>query len=159
MSDGLPPLRDVIRRHEITARKSMGQNFLLDPNLGLLNKAVSYLPFVDQGPFNIYSVPGIVWTQLMANQISLKVMLLTPAFRNMNGVLEEAARVSGASNFRTMTRVTLPVMVPALVVVFMLNLVRVFQSFEMEQLLGTSWGFYVYSTKIFQFIRIFDPPQ
>ena len=33
MSDGLPPLRDVIRRHEITARKSMGQNFLLDPNL------------------------------------------------------------------------------------------------------------------------------
>ena len=30
---GLPPLRDVIRRHGLTARKSLGQNFLLDLNL------------------------------------------------------------------------------------------------------------------------------
>ena len=29
----LPPLRDVIRRHDLTARKSLGQNFLLDLNL------------------------------------------------------------------------------------------------------------------------------
>ena len=31
--DGLPPLRDVIRRHDLRARKSLGQNFLLDLNL------------------------------------------------------------------------------------------------------------------------------
>jgi 16S rRNA (adenine1518-N6/adenine1519-N6)-dimethyltransferase len=31
--DELPPLREVIRRHELTARKSLGQNFLLDLNL------------------------------------------------------------------------------------------------------------------------------
>ena len=31
--DDLPPLRDVIRRHELSARKSLGQNFLLDLNL------------------------------------------------------------------------------------------------------------------------------
>jgi 16S rRNA (adenine1518-N6/adenine1519-N6)-dimethyltransferase len=31
--DELPPLRDVIRRHGLTARKSLGQNFLLDLNL------------------------------------------------------------------------------------------------------------------------------
>ena len=31
--DGLPPLRDVIRRHGLAARKSLGQNFLLDLNL------------------------------------------------------------------------------------------------------------------------------
>jgi hypothetical protein len=31
--DGLPPLRDVIERHELRARKSLGQNFLLDLNL------------------------------------------------------------------------------------------------------------------------------
>jgi 16S rRNA (adenine1518-N6/adenine1519-N6)-dimethyltransferase len=32
-ADGLPPLRDVIRRHDLSARKSLGQNFLLDLNL------------------------------------------------------------------------------------------------------------------------------
>ncbi len=31
--DGLPPLRDVIRRHGLIAKKSLGQNFLLDLNL------------------------------------------------------------------------------------------------------------------------------
>ncbi len=33
MFDGLPPLRDVISTHGLTARKSLGQNFLLDLNL------------------------------------------------------------------------------------------------------------------------------
>ena len=31
--DGLPPLRDVIERFELRAKKSLGQNFLLDLNL------------------------------------------------------------------------------------------------------------------------------
>ncbi len=33
MIDDLPPLRDVIQRHGLSARKSLGQNFLLDLNL------------------------------------------------------------------------------------------------------------------------------
>lgn len=31
--DSLPPLREVIARHELSARKALGQNFLLDLNL------------------------------------------------------------------------------------------------------------------------------
>src|SRR5271157_72828 len=31
--DDLPPLREVIRRYALAARKSLGQNFLLDLNL------------------------------------------------------------------------------------------------------------------------------
>ncbi|SFB78853.1 16S rRNA (adenine(1518)-N(6)/adenine(1519)-N(6))-dimethyltransferase RsmA [Tropicimonas isoalkanivorans] len=31
--DGLPPLREVIRQHGLAAKKSLGQNFLLDLNL------------------------------------------------------------------------------------------------------------------------------
>jgi 16S rRNA (adenine1518-N6/adenine1519-N6)-dimethyltransferase len=33
MNDGLPPLREVIQRHGLAAKKSLGQNFLLDLNL------------------------------------------------------------------------------------------------------------------------------
>jgi 16S rRNA (adenine1518-N6/adenine1519-N6)-dimethyltransferase len=32
-ADDLPPLRDVIRRHGLSAKKALGQNFLLDLNL------------------------------------------------------------------------------------------------------------------------------
>ncbi len=138
---------------------TVGWVFLLDPDVGLLNRLVGFLPFVEDSPFNIYSVGGIIWTHLMANTISGTVMLLTPAFRNMDSALEEASRTAGASNFQTMIRVTFPVMVPPIILVFMLSLVRVFQSFETEQILGTPINFYVYSTKIFQFVRFFDPPN
>ena len=32
-AEDLPPLRDVIRRHGLSAKKALGQNFLLDLNL------------------------------------------------------------------------------------------------------------------------------
>ena len=132
---------------------------LMDPDLGLLNKLFEFLPFVEEGPFNIFSVPGIVWAQVMANGIAGKVMLLTPAFRNMDASLEEAARVSGASTLRTMLRMTLPLMAAPMVLVSALQMVRIFQSFEIEQLLGVPFGFYVYSTLIFRLIRLDGLPD
>src|SRR5215208_1840321 len=108
---------------------------------------------LDQGPFNIFSVPGIVWANLMGHGISIKVMLMTPAFRNMDSTLEEAARVGGASNLRTLFKVTLPLMISPMVLVFALQLLRVFQSFETVYLLGVPFGFYVYSTKVFALVR------
>jgi iron(III) transport system permease protein len=127
---------------------------LLDPDLGFVNIGLRKLfPAIESGPFNIFSVPGILWANLMANGIAVKVILLTPAFRNMDASMEEAARVSGASNLRTMLRVTLPLMATPMVLVFALQLVRIFQSFEIEQLLGVPFGFFVYSTMIFDMVR------
>lgn len=135
---------------------TVGWTFLLDPESGLLNVGLSYLGI---GSFNIYSVSGIVFAHLMSNQISQGVMLLTPAFRNMDLALEEAGRTSGASTLRTMLRVTLPLMLPPILVVFMLKMARMMQSFEIEQILGTPINFYIYSTKIYNYMRLFEPPE
>ncbi len=126
---------------------------LLDPDIGMINVALTKLGLFEQGAFNIFSVPGIVWANLMSHGISIKVMLMTPAFRNMDATLEEAARVGGASNLRTLLKVTLPLMISPMIMVFALQLLRVFQSFETEYLLGMPFGFYVYSTKIYTLIR------
>ena len=126
---------------------------LLDPYIGFINVILMELPFIDEGPFNIFSVEGIVWVNLMGNGIVLKVMLLTPAFRNMDAAMEEAARVSGAGNLRTALKVTLPLMITPMVLVLALQLLRVFQSFETELLLGEPFNFYVYSTKIYALVR------
>jgi iron(III) transport system permease protein len=128
---------------------------LLDPDVGVINVALRSIFHLEQGPFNIFTVPGIVWANLMGHGISIKVMLLTPAFRNMDSTLEEAARVGGASNLRTFFKVTLPLMISPMILVFALQLLRVFQSFETEYLLGLPFGFYVYSTKIYALVR--DP--
>ena len=132
---------------------------LMDPSFGLFNVALTQLPFIDEGPFNIFSIQGIVWAHIMANGVSVKVMLMTPAFRNMDASMEEAARVSGASTMRTMLRVTLPLMISPMVLVFALQLLRIFQSFETELLLGGPIGFFVYSTKIFEMVRQSDIPN
>jgi iron(III) transport system permease protein len=132
---------------------TVGWLMLLDPDIGLINVFARRWFSLDAAPFNIYSLPGIVWAHLMANGISIKVMLLTPAFRNMDASLEEAARVSGGSNLFTMTRVTLPLMVAPMALVLSLQLLRVFQSFEIEQLLGLQFGFFVYSTLIYDLVR------
>jgi iron(III) transport system permease protein len=126
---------------------------LLDPDIGLINVGLTKLGLFSQGPFNIFSVPGIVWANLMGHGIAIKVMLLTPAFRNMDSTLEEAARVGGASNWLTLFKITLPLMISPMILVFALQLLRVFQSFETEYLLGVPFGFYVYSTKIYALVR------
>ena len=139
---------------------TVGWTFLLDEYKGLLNVAlVKWVPFIDEPIFNIYSLSGIVFVHLMSSVIPQGVMLLTPAFRNMDATMEEAGRTSGASSFRTALRVTLPLMTPAIVLVFMLKLVRMFQGFEIEQILGTNWGFYVYSTRMYHFLRHGEIPD
>ena len=138
---------------------TMAWIMLMDSDYGLLNKGMEWLPFIDQGPFDIFSIPGIVWVHIMGNGISTKVMLMTPAFRNMDASMEEAARVSGASNVVTMFRVTLPLMVSPMALVFALQLLRVFQSFETELLLGVPFGFFVYSTKIYEMVRYSQIPN
>jgi iron(III) transport system permease protein len=131
---------------------------LLDPDIGYINILGRKLPFVDGPIFDIFSVAGMVWVSVMGNGIALKVMLLTPAFRNMDAALEQAATVSGASNIKTMLRVTLPLMAPPIALVTALQIMRIFQSFETELLLGTPIGFYVYSTLIYDVVRLSEPP-
>jgi iron(III) transport system permease protein len=142
-----------------TLSVTIGWTFLLDDTVGMLNIALMrWVPFINEPIFNIYSLSGIIFAHLMANAISQSVMLLTPAFRNMDVTFEEAGRISGASKMGTAFRITLPLMTPPMVLVFMLMLVRMFQSFDIEQILGKPFGFFIYSTRIFDFIRFFEPP-
>jgi iron(III) transport system permease protein len=132
---------------------------LLAPQWGFLNRAVATLPGVESGPFNVYSFWGIVFVRLMTDGIAFFVILLTPIFRNMDGSLEEAARISGMSGLMTSLRVTLPIMVAPIFIVAALQLIKFFQGFEVEYLLGSQFGYYVYSTLIYQMVYVDPDPQ
>ena len=134
---------------------TFGWMLLLDPSTGLINNWLRQLPFGLN--FDIYSFSGIIWAHVMANGISTKVMLMTPAFRRMDASMEEASRMSGASPLTTLLRITIPAMTPVIIVVFLLSVIRIFSSFETELLLGVPWGFYVYATKIVDLARQ-EPP-
>ena len=113
------------------------------------------LPFVHDPPFNIYSFWGIVWAHLASHAIAVKVMLLTPTFRNLDSALEEASRTVGAGRLRTLVGIVLPVTLPALLAILLLAMIRAMQSFEIELVLGPPFHFYVYSTLVYTFIFAF----
>jgi iron(III) transport system permease protein len=136
---------------------TFGWMLLLDPSTGLVNNWLRNIPFISGLNFDIYSFSGIIWAHLMANGVSTKVMLMTPAFRRMDASMEEASRMSGANSLTTLLRITIPAMTPVIIVVFLLSVIRIFSSFETELLLGVPWGFYVYATKIVDLARQ-EPP-
>lgn len=136
---------------------SMGWVLLLDSNYGLVNVLLKKLPFVHQSPFSIYSVPGIIWVHLSLTTVPVMVILLAPALRNLDAAIEEAADVSGASTLATLRRVTIPLMLPAILTAFIAGFIRSLEVFEVEQFLGTPAGIYVYSTRIYDLIAS-DPP-
>lgn len=64
--DGLPPLREVIAQHGLSARKELGQNFLLDLNLtGKIARAAG--PLEDETIIEIGPGPGGLTRGLLAN--------------------------------------------------------------------------------------------
>jgi iron(III) transport system permease protein len=137
---------------------TLGWIVLLDPQNGLLNRMAIALPFVRAPPFDIYSFWGVVWAHLSTSALSIKVMLLTPIFRNLDATFEEAARCSGAGRWTTLTRIVIPATAPAILTVLVLSIIRSMQSFEIEMVLGPPFAFWVFGTKIYTLVAQI-PPQ
>jgi iron(III) transport system permease protein len=137
---------------------TLGWILLLDPKYGLVNQLLLQLPFVNNPPFDIYSFWGITWVHIASTGLSIKVMLLTPAFRNLDAALEESSRVSGAGPLITLRRIIVPILMPAILVALILGLVRSLEAFEIELILGVPVGLHVFSTKIHSFVT-HEPPQ
>jgi iron(III) transport system permease protein len=136
---------------------TLGWIVLLDPQNGLLNQLCDAIPFIAAHPFDIYSFWGIVWAHLTTSSLSIKVMLLTPAFRNLDASFEEAARASGAGAWQSLVRIVLPIMAPAILTVLVLSAIRAMQTFEIEMVLGPPFGFWVYGTKVYTLVAQVPP--
>jgi iron(III) transport system permease protein len=137
---------------------TLGWIMVFDSHNGLANQLLEKLPFVEKGPFDIFTWWGIVMTHLLSGSIAIKVMLLTPAFRNLDASLEEASLASGASTTATLFRVVVPLVAPALLVVTILSTIRAMEAFETELILGAPAQLDVFSTKIYR-IATREPPE
>ena len=131
---------------------------LMDSERGLLNQLLAFIPMLKGFKFDIFTWWGIVWVHLATTSISIKVMLLTPAFRNMDGSLEEAARTCGAGAWVTFRRVLIPIMAPAILMVMIMGLIHSLEAFEVELILGAPAKIEVYSTLIYEMV-FQQPPQ
>jgi 16S rRNA (adenine1518-N6/adenine1519-N6)-dimethyltransferase len=91
--DDLPPLREVIRRHDLRAKKSLGQNFLLDLNLtSRIARAAG--PLDDVTVIEIGPGPGGLTRALLANG-ARRVIAVERDERALAALAEIAARYPG----------------------------------------------------------------
>lgn len=126
---------------------TVGWIMLFGRRSGVLNLiATQYLGF-DQ-PIEIYNMPGMIWVQ-GTDQIPLAFLLLAAAFRSMDPSLEEAAMVAGSGIVRTTLHITLRVLLPAILAVWMISFVRAIENFEVPALIGIPAGILVFATEVY----------
>jgi len=132
----------------------IGWILLLGPKAGLINVYIRQLLSleIDRGPFNIFSMPGMILIQGMVWG-SIVFLLMAAPLRSMDPSLEEAATTSGAGVWRTLRRVTLPLALPSILSVLLLAFVRCLEAFEVPALIGIPAGVHVFTTKIWLEIR------
>src|SRR5438270_2547297 len=123
------------------------------PDYGLINGWITKSGLLSSPPFDMYTFWGIVFAHLATYSISVKVMLMVPAFKNLDSSLEEASWVCGASRLKALAQVVVPLLTPMLLVTFLMSLIKALEAFEIELVLGARTSFSVYSTKIYQLLQ------
>jgi iron(III) transport system permease protein len=99
--------------------------------------------------FNVNSMAGMIliegflWSPLV-------FLLLGSTFRAANADMEEAARMSGASVFDTLWRISLPLAMPSLLALALFVFIRAIGGFEVPALVGMPGRIYVLTTDVYE---------
>ncbi|HEX8978381.1 MAG TPA: iron ABC transporter permease [Parasulfuritortus sp.] len=124
---------------------------LLNPSNGMMNIALRNVFGLEDAPFDIYSLPGMVLVEGLLD-MPVAYLIIAPAMASFDVALEESSRVFGAGTWRTLIRVTLPVLRPAILASFILGLVRGLASFAVPSVLGMPGRVNVLSTYLYQMV-------
>ncbi len=124
---------------------------LLNPSNGMLNLALKGAFGLEDSPFNVYSLAGMILVEGLLD-LPVAYLIIAPAMASFDVVLEESSHVFGAGTWRTLLRVTLPVLRPAILAAFVLGIVRGLASFAVPSVLGMPGRVNVLSTYLYQMI-------
>jgi iron(III) transport system permease protein len=128
---------------------TMGWLLLLTERTGMVNVALrAVLPVWDQGPFDVFSMYGMVVVQGVS-LVALAFIFVSAGLRNMDPVLEDASRVSGASALATFRRITLPVLWPGVLGAALVTAILTVESFEVPLLLAGGANADIFSSRLY----------
>jgi iron(III) transport system permease protein len=122
---------------------------LLNPSNGLINAVLVQLVGLEKGPFNIYSIPGLIFVEGLI-LAPLAFLIIGAALKGMDPSLEESAKTLGSGEFGVARRITFPLMRPAILAAATLNFVRAVESFDTPAIIALPARIEVFTTKIWR---------
>jgi iron(III) transport system permease protein len=122
---------------------------LLNPSNGLINAGLVQILGVEKGPFNIYSMAGLIFVEGLI-LTPLAFLIIAAAMKSMDPSLEESAKTLGSNEFGIMRRITFPLLRPAILAAATLNFVRAVESFDTPAIIALPARIEVFTTKIWR---------
>lgn len=99
---------------------------------------------------------GIAWVMALFEG-SVAFVMISAVMQSMDPALEEASQVMGASRWRTMMKITLPLVAPGVLGAAIFVFAEMLGSFSAALVLGSPQRFYVITTAIYQLVGQYPP--
>jgi len=129
---------------------------LAGPNAGWLNRAFTALTGATAGPFNVYSMPGLVFV-IACYSFPYMFVFTRGALDLVSSEMEDAASTLGAGIARTTLRITLPLVLPAILGAFIVVFLEAIALFGTPALIALPARFQVITTTLWQMFEF--PPR
>ncbi len=129
---------------------------LAGPNAGWLNRLYMWLTGAAAGPFNIYSMPGLVLV-IACYSFPYMFVFTRSALDLISSEMEDAAHTLGAGVVRTTLRITLPLILPAILGALIVEFLEAIALFGVPALIALPARFQVMTTMLWQFFEF--PPK
>src|ERR1041385_6636541 len=133
---------------------------LAAPNSGLLNKLYRTLSGaeIDEHIFNIYSFPGLIFV-IACYTFPYVFVLVANALDRTPSELEDASSILGGSTWVTARRVTIPLVLPALLAGALVAFLQAMTLFGSPAILALPAGFHTMTTKIWSLFQFPPKPE
>ena len=131
---------------------------LAAPNAGLLNQWYQWLFGLDpyDNLFDIYTVTGLVFV-MACYAFPYVFVLVANALERIPAELEDASAILGGGRWHTFRRVSLPIVLPALLAGALVAFLQAMTQFGAPAILALPAGFHVITTKIWSLFQF--PPD
>jgi iron(III) transport system permease protein len=133
---------------------------LAAPNSGLLNKIFRGLTGAeqDQHLFNIYTLSGIIFV-ISCYTFPYVFVLVANSLDRTPGELEDASSILGGGRWYTARRVTIPLVMPALLAGALVAFLQAMTLFGSPAILALPAGFHTMTTKIWSLFQYPPKPE
>lgn len=131
---------------------------LAAPNSGLLNQAARWLLGLEEFDyvFDIYTVQGVVFA-IACYTFPYVFTVLANALENIPADQEDASAILGGRSWHTLRRITLPLVLPAILAGGLVAFLQALTMFGTPAILAMPAGFHTLTTRIWSLFQY--PPQ